>query len=86
MYTCKIVLTILLLELQLYFVNYDPVFRSYDHIFHDKIVPSMQHTLCNRPTNFILKKIEIHQTNASKDDTLVLLYEYAATNGFLIIP
>ena len=34
-YSCKTVLTIVLLELQLYFVNYDPVFRSCNYMFHE---------------------------------------------------
>ena len=42
---CKFVLTIVLLELRLYFVNYNPVFRSYDCILGVKIVLLMQHKL-----------------------------------------
>ena len=38
-------LLILLLGLQLCFMSYDCVFRSYDYVFHDKIVLSMQHKL-----------------------------------------
>ena len=56
-YLCKIVLTIQLLELELYFVNYNPVLRSYDCILGVKIVLFLQHSdyfsdlhelLCNR--------------------------------------
>ena len=41
-YLPKIVRTILLLELRLYFVNYDPVFSSYNCILGVKIVLLMQ--------------------------------------------
>ena len=44
-YVCMIVLTILLLDLQFCFMNYDCVFRSYNSVFHDKNVLFMQHKL-----------------------------------------
>ena len=42
---CSIVLMILPLVLRLYFMNYDPVLRSYNCILHDKIVLFMQRNL-----------------------------------------
>ena len=44
-YFCKIVLPIVLLEIQLHFVNYDHVFRSFNCILEVKIVLSMQRKL-----------------------------------------
>ena len=34
-YLCMIVLTILLLDLQMHFMNYDSVFRCYGPVFND---------------------------------------------------
>ena len=57
-YFCKIVLTIVLLEIQLHFVNYDHVFRSFNCILEVKIVLSMQLIVHRRvtvvPNSFLL--------------------------------